>query len=102
MSAGPRGAKLTVGTSGAQATAGLPGAGLHYTVLNPHKKSWVKALSLSVQDPLAHRYQRLPQGLQVGANGRVVEVERVAEDGTRDLVANAALFGEGELGAIAQ
>ena len=38
MSAGPRGAKLTVGTSGTRATAGLSGTGLHYTVLNPHKK----------------------------------------------------------------
>ena len=47
-------------------------------------------------------YQWLPQGLQVGANGGVVEIERVAENGARDLVANAALFGEGELGAIAQ
>jgi tetratricopeptide (TPR) repeat protein len=38
VSAGPRGAKFTVGTSGTRATVGLPGSGLHYTVLNPHKK----------------------------------------------------------------
>lgn len=38
MSAGPRGARVTAGTSGTRATAGLPGTGLHYTVLNPHKK----------------------------------------------------------------
>lgn len=38
LSAGPRGAQFTVGTSGTRATVGLPGTGLHYTVLNPHKK----------------------------------------------------------------
>lgn len=38
VSAGPRGAKFTMGTRGTRATAGLPGTGLHYTVLNPHKK----------------------------------------------------------------
>lgn len=38
LSAGPRGAQFTVGTSGTRATAGLPGTGLHYTVLNPHRK----------------------------------------------------------------
>jgi len=38
ISAGPRGARLTTGTSGTRATVGLPGSGLHYTVLNPHKK----------------------------------------------------------------
>ena len=38
VSAGPRGAKFTLGTSGTRATVGLPGSGLHYTVLNPHKK----------------------------------------------------------------
>ncbi len=38
LSAGPRGAQFTFGTSGTRATAGLPGTGLHYTVHNPHKK----------------------------------------------------------------
>lgn len=38
VSAGPRGAQFTMGTSGTRATAGLPGTGLHYTVLNPHRK----------------------------------------------------------------
>ncbi len=38
VSAGRRGARVTMGTSGTRATAGLTGTGLHYTVLNPHKK----------------------------------------------------------------
>lgn len=38
VSAGPRGARVTMGTRGTRATAGLTGTGLHYTVLNPHKK----------------------------------------------------------------
>jgi tetratricopeptide (TPR) repeat protein len=38
VSAGRRGARVTAGTSGTRATAGLTGTGLHYTVLNPHKK----------------------------------------------------------------
>ena len=38
VSAGPRGAQFTLGTSGTRATVGLPGSGLHYTVLNPHRQ----------------------------------------------------------------
>lgn len=38
VSVGPRGARVTMGASGTRVTAGLTGTGLHYTVLNPHKK----------------------------------------------------------------
>jgi tetratricopeptide (TPR) repeat protein len=38
VSAGPQGARFTMGTSGTRATAGLTGTGLHYTLVNPHKK----------------------------------------------------------------
>lgn len=40
MSAGPRGLKATVGTSGRRFTAGIPGTGLHYTkVVKPGRAS---------------------------------------------------------------
>jgi len=38
VSAGPQGARFTMGTSGTRATVGLTGTGLHYTLINPHRK----------------------------------------------------------------
>jgi len=49
VSAGPQGARFTMGTSGTRATAGLRGTGLHYTLVNPHRKL-VSALTQNQAD----------------------------------------------------
>jgi len=49
VSAGPQGARFTMGTSGTRATAGLTGTGLHYTLVNPHRKV-VRALTQNQAD----------------------------------------------------
>jgi len=80
VSAGPRGARLTAGTSGTRATVGLPGSGLHYTVLNPHKKltqasrpaaapklGWLQRITLPKAD------QAFVQGWQAWGQGQIAE-----------------------------
>jgi len=80
VSAGPRGARLTAGTSGTRATVGLPGSGLHYTVLNPHKKltqasrpaaapklGWLQRITLPKAD------KAFVQGWQAWGQGQIAE-----------------------------
>jgi tetratricopeptide (TPR) repeat protein len=80
VSAGPRGARFTAGTSGTRATVGLPGSGLHYTVLNPHKKltqaprpaaapklGWLQRITLPKAD------QAFVQGWQAWGQGQTAK-----------------------------
>lgn len=51
MSAGPRGLKATVGTSGRRFTAGIPGTGLHYTKVAKPGRSGSQAAGAVVHSP---------------------------------------------------
>lgn len=51
MSAGPRGLKATVGTSGRRFTAGIPGTGLHYTKVVKSGRSGSKASGAVARSP---------------------------------------------------
>ena len=51
MSAGPRGLKATVGTSGRRFTAGIPGTGLHYTKVAKTGRSGSRAAEAVVHSP---------------------------------------------------
>ena len=51
MSAGPRGLKATVGTSGRRFTAGIPGTGLHYTTVAKPGRSGSRAVGNGSRSP---------------------------------------------------
>jgi tetratricopeptide (TPR) repeat protein len=51
MSAGPRGLKATVGTSGRRFTAGIPGTGLHYTKVAKPGRSGSRAVGNGFRSP---------------------------------------------------
>lgn len=62
MSAGPRGLKATVGTSGRRFTAGIPGTGLHYTKVAKPGRSGSRAAGAAVPSHSPERAEPIRSG----------------------------------------